>query len=151
LGTRINTKVLYIEETKLSNALYAKGREAFLTGGINWASDTIKVALVTSGYTPALTTHQFYSDLTPASNVVGTDQTLTSKTTTNGTADAADVTFSAVASGAIKYVAIYKSTGTNSTSPLIALIDTATGLPVTANGGDISVTWSSGNDRIFTL
>jgi hypothetical protein len=34
---------------------------------------------------------------------------------------------------------------------LIARIDTATGLPVTPNGGDITVQWDAGADKIFTL
>ena len=33
---------------------------------------------------------------------------------------------------------IYKDTGSEATSPLIAYIDTATGLPITPNGGDIA-------------
>jgi hypothetical protein len=56
----------------MANALYDKGRQAFLEGSIAYLTDTIKVALVTNGYTPNLSTHQFYSDLTPGSNVVGT-------------------------------------------------------------------------------
>lgn len=36
-------------------------------------------------------------------------------------------------------------------SPLIAFIDTATGLPVTPNGGDITVAWDSGANKIFKL
>lgn len=136
----------------MANALYDKGRQKFLDGGINWSSNTIKVALVKSSYTADLVNHEFYSDLTPASNVVGTDQTLGSKTSTAGVADAGDITFPTVAAGAtVSALAIYYSTGTNSTSPLIALIDTATGLPITTNGGDITVVWDNGTNRIFKL
>ena len=46
---------------------------------------------------------------------------------------------------------IYKDTGTEATSPLIAYIDTATGLPVTPNGGNITVTWDNGTNKIFKL
>jgi hypothetical protein len=54
----------------VANALYDKGREAFLSGSINWSADTIKVALVDTGtYTVNLATHQFLSSL---SGVVGT-------------------------------------------------------------------------------
>lgn len=136
----------------MANALYDKGRQAFLEGSIAYLTDTIKVALVTSGYTPNLSTNQYYSDLTPGSNVVGTPQTLASKTSTAGVANAANVTFSSVSAGStVTYLAIYKDTGTTTTSPLIALIDTATGLPVATNGGDITVTWDSGSNHIFKL
>ena len=135
----------------MANALYDKGREGFLDGSIDWDTDTIKVALVTAGYTPNLSTHQFYSDITPGSNVVGTPATLGSKTVAAGVADAADVTFSAVTGSAVTQLVIYKDTGTPTTSRLIALIDTGTGLPVTPNGGDIIIAWDSGSNRIFKL
>jgi hypothetical protein len=51
--------------------------------------------------------------------------TLTSATT-GGAADASDCTFSAVSGASIEAIVIYKDTGTESTSPLIAIIDTAT-------------------------
>ena len=41
--------------------------------------------------------------------------------------------------------------GTEATSPLIAYIDTATGLPITPNGGDIIVTWDNGTNKIFRV
>ena len=43
----------------MANALYDKGREAFLNGGINWLSDDIRVILTdASDYTVSLATHQ---------------------------------------------------------------------------------------------
>lgn len=64
--------------------------------------------------------------------------------------DAADVTFSAVSGNSVEALVIYKDTGTPSTSPLIAYIDTvSSGLPVTPNGGSISVTWNASG--IFAL
>ena len=48
-------------------------------------------------------------------------------------------------------IIIYKDTGTEATSPLIAMIDTATGLPITPNGGDIIVTWDNGVNKIFKV
>ncbi len=136
----------------MANALYDLGRQAFLEGSIAYLTDTIKVALVKNTYTPNTSTHQFYSDLTPASNVVGTSQTLASKTSTSGVANAANITFSSVTSGStVSYLAIYKDTGVTTTSPLIALIDTATGLPVATNGGDITISWDTGANKIFKL
>jgi len=57
-----------------------------------------------------------------------------------GTFDHANVTFTAVTGASVESLTYYKHTGTDSTSPLIANIDSATGLPVTPNGGDI--TWT---------
>ncbi len=131
------------------NSLFSLGRQSFLNGGISYTSDNVKVALVSSGYTPDLDTDQFLSDL--GGNVVGTGVALTTKTSTAGMASADNVTFSSVPAATIGYVAMYKDTGTSSTSPLICLIDTATGLPVTvASGGNVIITWDPING-IYTL
>jgi len=111
----------------MANSLYDYGRQAFLLANINMSSDTINCALISNGYTPNLSTDQYYS--TVSSFVVGTPQTLSGITTTAGVFNANNVTFSSVSSGStVSYILLYKSTGTNSTSPLIGLIDTATGL-----------------------
>ncbi len=65
--------------------------------------------------------------------------------------DAADVVFSAVTGDPSEALVIYKDTGDAATSPLIAYIDTAAGLPVTPSGTDITVTWDSGVNKIFKL
>ena len=133
----------------MANRLYDLGRESFLKGEISWSGDNIKACLVDSAsYTPDTAADQFLSDL---SGVVATSGNLTSKTTTDGVADAADVTFSSVTGNQSEYIVVYQDTGTPSTSRLVALVDTATGLPVTPNGGDIVVQWDSAANKIFKL
>ena len=133
----------------MANALYAKGRESFLKGEISWSADNIKTVLVdTATYSVDLTNHQFLSDI-PAGERVATSANLTAKTTTAGTADAADVTFSSVTGDQSEALVVYQDSGAEGTSRLIAYIDTASGLPVTPNGGDISVQWDAAG--IFTL
>ena len=135
----------------MANALYDKGRQRVLEGQFNWLTDTIKVLMVDTGaYTVNLGTHEFLSDIASSARIT-TPVTLTGKATTGGAADAADVTFSAVSGPSIEALIIYKDTGTEATSPLIAYIDTATGLPITPNGGDIIVTWDNGTNKIFKL
>lgn len=133
----------------MANLLYPKGKEAFLSGAINLSSDTIKVALVDTGTYTYSTSHQYLTDL--ASSRVGTDQTLGAKTVTSGVFDAADSTFTAVSGNSVEALVLYKDTGSAATSPLIAYFDTATGLPVTPNGGDITIAWDNGANRIFAL
>lgn len=134
----------------MANALYGKGKEKLLTAAINLSSDTIKAALVSSSYTPNLSTDEFWSSV--STYLLGTPQTLGSKAITLGVFDAADITFAAVTAGSTAtYVAIYKDTGLSSTSPLLALIDTITGFPLATNGGDIDIVWDSGAYKIFSL
>lgn len=134
----------------MANALYAKGKEKILSGSINFPSDTIKASLLSSAYTPNLSTDEFWSTI--SANLLNTSQTLGSKSVTAGVFDAADVTFTAVTSGStVKAVVIWKDTGTPSTSPLLVYIDTITGFPLATNGGDITVTWDNGSYKIFSL
>ena len=135
----------------MANALYDKGRQGFLEGSIDWDTDTIKVVLIdTADYTVNLATHQYLSDI-PAAARVATSTALSGKTVTNGVADADDLTLSAVSGDPSEALVIYQDTGTEGTSRLIAYIDTATGLPVTPNGGDINVAWDNGSNKIFKL
>lgn len=131
----------------MASGLYTKGKEALLNGTINLESDTIKVAMVDTGtYTVDLANHDFYNDV---SGVVGTPQTLGSKTFTNGVFDAADVTFTAVTGNSVEALVIYKDTGSSATSSLLVYIDSGTNLPVTPNGGDITIQWNASG--IFSL
>lgn len=134
----------------MANALYDKGRQAFLEGGVAWLTDSIKCVLVDTGsYTVNLSTHANLSDI--PNGKTATSPNLTSKTSTAGVADAIDAVLSAVTGAQSEAVVVYKDTGTASTSTLIAYIDTATGLPVTPNGGDITVTWDNGANKMFKL
>jgi hypothetical protein len=134
----------------MANALYGKGKEKLLTAAINLSSDTIKAALMSSAYTPNLSTNEFLSDI--SANVLNTAQTLGTKTITLGVFDAADITYTAVTAGSTaKAVVIYKDTGLASTSALLAYIDTIVGFPLATNGGDITIIWDSGANKIFAL
>ena len=136
----------------MANALYDKGREGFLDGSIDWDTDNIKVVLVdTADYTVNLATDEDLADVT-AGGRVATSGNLASKTVTAGVADAADITFSSVTGDQCEALVIYQDSGVESTSRLLAYIDTAaSGLPVTPNGGDIEVQWDSGANKIFKL
>lgn len=135
----------------MASALYDKGRQAFLEGDIDWLNDTIKVVLVdTADYTVDLAAHDFLNDV-PSAARVATSAALASKSAVNGIADAADVTFSSVSGDQAEVLILFKDTGTESTSPLIAYIDTATSLPVTPDGNDITVQWDNGANKIFKL
>lgn len=134
----------------MANALYPKWKEQLLqfTANNNLSSGTVKVALVDTGTYTYSSTHQFYSSVSSAA--VGTPQTIGSKTFADGVFDGADVTFTAVTGNSVEALVLYIDTGSAATSPLVAYIDTSvTGLPVTPNGGDITITWNASG--IFAL
>lgn len=133
----------------MANALYPRWKEALLQhSGDSALTGTVKTALVDTGVYTYSSSHQYLTDL---SGVVGTAQTIgATKTYTNGVFDGGDVTFTAVTGNTVEALVLYIDTGTAATSRLVAYIDTGvTGLPVTPNGGDISVTWNASG--IFAL
>lgn len=130
----------------MASALYPIGKKTILDGGINLDTDTIKAALIDTGTYTYSAAHDFYNDL---SGVVGTPQTIANTTTTSGTFDGDDVTFSSVTGASVEAIVIYKDTGNTATSNLIAYIDSGTGLPVTPNGGNITVSWNASG--IFSI
>lgn len=133
----------------MANALFPRWKQALLefTANNDLDGQTVKVALVTAGYTYS-SSDQHYSSV--SASVVGTPQTLGSKTFTDGVFDAADVLFTSVTGSQVVSLVIYIDTGNAATSPLVAFIDTGvTNLPVTPNGGDIAIAWSVSG--IFSL
>lgn len=108
---------------------------------------TVKAALVDTGTYTYSSAHDFYDDVT---GVVGTPQTIANTTVTNGLFDGDNVTYTAVSGNTVEAIIIYIDTGSAATSRLVAYIDTGvTGLPVTPNGGDITISWNASG--IFQL
>lgn len=135
----------------MANALFDKGREGFLDGSIDWDTNNIKLSCIDhADDTPAPATDTNWSDILAAARVA-TSANLASKTVTAGVADAADVTLTAVTGDPFESIVFFADTGTESTSRLIAFVDTATGLPCTPNGGDITVQFDNGANKIFKL
>lgn len=131
----------------MANAIYPLFKQAMLTSDTNSdiEAGTLKVAMVTSSYTYSAA-HQFYTSISAA--VIGTPQTLGSKTITNGTFDAADASFASI-TGTPTALVFYIDTGVAGTSRLVAYLDTNVGLPVTSAGGAVNFTWNASG--IFTL
>lgn len=134
----------------MANALYDAGRDGFLGGDNDWDSDHRVILHDDADDTVNLTTDDFLNDVAAPARVA-TSGTLGSPSHAAGVADASDVTFSTVTGDQAERLLIYQHTGTESTSDLVLSIDTATGLPVTPNGGNITVTWDNGANKIFKL
>jgi hypothetical protein len=133
----------------MANALYSKAKEAFLNGSINMVANTVTIALVDTGVYTYSASHQYRNEVSNSAIISSTS--LSSKTVTNGVFDADDATFTSVTGANCEALLIFQDTGVQSTSRLIAYIDSATGLPILPNGGDITVVFSSGSSKIFAL
>jgi hypothetical protein len=133
----------------MPSKLYGNFLVKALNKEVDWDTDTIKVALTTSSYTPNQDTHDYFNDVT--NEVSGTGytaggNTLASKTITYDDAnnvivlDAADSTWASSTITA-RYAVVYASTGTASTSPLIGYVDF--GSDQSSTNGNFTITWDS--------
>jgi hypothetical protein len=135
----------------MPSKLYGNFLAKSLNKEIDWDSDTIKVALLTSSYTPNQDTHDYYDDVV-ANEVTGTGyttggNTLASKTITyDGTnnviiLDAADVTWSSSTITA-RYAVVYDDSGaSNAAKALIGYVDF--GSDQSSTNGNFTITWDS--------
>lgn len=131
----------------MASVIYPKFKEALLQGTYNLSSAVVRAVIVDAGTYTYNAAHDFYNDI---SGVVGVESgALASKTFTNGVFDAADVTFTGVSGASAEAIILFVDTGNVATDALICYIDTGTGLPVTPNGGDITITWNASG--IFAL
>lgn len=127
--------------------VYGKFLAKLCQAQFNWTNDTIKVALLSSTYTPNQDTHEFWSDVS-SHEVSGTGYTAGGKAVTNKSlyydadnntqqlrCDSVSWENSTITA---RYAVVYKDTGTPSTSPLIAYVDFEQNL--SSNNGTFQVT-----------
>lgn len=135
----------------MANVIYNDFKEQLLKGSFNLhtGGDTIKVALVTSSYTPDQDAHDFFDDVTnevsgtgysAGGNTLASQAVSQDNTDNEAVFDASDTNWASstiTARGAV----VYKSTGTASTSPLICYFDF--GSDQTSSSGNFTITWNS--------
>lgn len=129
----------------MANAIYDKFRQARMTAdtNIDLENEDVRVILVDAADYTFSQAHDMLDDV-PAGSRVAVSGALTGKTVVDGIFDADNVTFPLVTGDPCEALIFYRHTGVESTSRLIAYIDTGiTGLPVTPNGGDITVAWNA--------
>ena len=136
----------------MANFIYGKAKQSLLNGEFNISSDSLKVLLVTDSYVPSQNTDQFVSNIS-GSYIKQRTSSLTNVTNILGVIDADDVTVAQYSGLAFKALVIYKDSGTDSTSRLLAYIDTATGIPFAGinSATNITINWSNGSNKIISL
>ncbi len=132
-----------------------KGRTLIANGSVDLLTDTLKVMLLSSAYTPNKD-HNFISDIS-ANELSGTGytagfggsgrKTLAGKTVTQDDTndlavfDANDVTWTAINAGTVAYAAVVKEVTSNADSPVLAVLDVSP--DVATNGGDWTLQWGA--------
>ena len=124
-----------------------------LTGGIDLDTDTLKLALVTSSYTPN-TAHDEWADVSANEVATGSGyttggETLASPVVTTTNIDYNDVTWTSLTK-TFRYAVCYKSgSGGGLTNPLFfyILLDT-TPADIVSAGSNYSILWNA-TDKLF--
>lgn len=135
----------------MASKLYGQFLSQALNKEIDWDTDTIKVALLSNGYTPDQDAHNYLDDVV-SFEVTGTGYTaggatLTNKSNSYNSAtnvivlDADDVTWASSTITA-RYAVIYDaSPATNATRPLIGYVDF--GSDQSSSNGNFTITWDA--------
>jgi hypothetical protein len=135
----------------MASKIYGSFFTKALNKEVDWDTDTIKVALLSSAYTPNQDTHDYFDDVV-ANEVSGTGYTaggatLASKTITYDSAtnvtvlDAADVTWSSSTITA-RYAVVYSDAGaTNAQKVLLGYVDF--GSDQSSTSGNFTITWDA--------
>lgn len=114
------------------------------------AATNVKVGLRDEGAAPGVPDNAEVDLADVSAGHVATSGNVATKTVSaTAVFDHADVTFTAVSGASCESLDYYKDSGAAATSPLICNIDSATGLPVTPNGGDIN--WVPNASGVFQI
>ena len=139
----------------MANAGFASYRTLVWTAPPNINTATIKGMFVDhADDTPVVATDNFIDDIASAARVPAIASCPTLGTKTFGTVaagvfDAADTVFSSLTGDQSESLILFRDTGTEATSDLLLYWDTASGLPITPNGANVTVVWSSSGIATF--
>lgn len=115
---------------------------------------TLKAMFVDHADDTPLAADNFIDDILSAARVpaIASCPVLASKTVGSvgvGIFDAADTVFTALTGDASESLELFEDSGSEATSDTIARWDTATGLPLTPNGANVTVSWAAGGIITF--
>lgn len=116
---------------------------------IDWDTDDVRNSLIDEAQSGALDeTASTYDDIDGGSGAVADGAAMTNKTVgvvSAGVFDSTvDYTFASVTGAECEYLCLFKYDATPANATLAVIWDSATtGLPVSPNSGDITVTWNA--------
>lgn len=138
----------------MSSFLYAPTKVLLWTAALDLAGGDIRAVAVTAGYTPS-SAHAFLSSV-PSGARAGTAVALANKQVLASGSVAAfsadPVTIPSVGAGDdIVGLVLYRHTGVEGTSELVAFLDYFSNLPLTPDGRDVKFTFPSTGNYAFAF
>lgn len=137
----------------MANSFYTPGMKHFALGDIAWKASggsNIRTALVdTADYTFSAA-HEFLSSVAAAAREETSGNMTLVDAADDGVVDANDVVFVGTAGDACEGILTYRFVTVDADSLLLFWWDSVSGLPVTL-GGDVTVAWDSGANKIAKI
>ena len=133
----------------MADAVYDDARNNLLGNGTHgqtdWDTDNMRAILYDEGADALNLADVDLADITTTARI-GETANLTTTVGSAGTGawDHSDITISTVTGATVESLVYFEETGTDSTSPLLLNIDSWTGLPLTPNGGDVTLQPAAG-------
>lgn len=139
----------------MANGAYQHGIKNFALGNVVWklsGGSDIRTALVdTADYTVDLANHDFMNDVAAASREETSAAMTLVDAAVDGVVDASDVIFVGTAGDQCEAIIVYRFVTVDADSLPLFWWDTGIGgMPVTL-GGDVTVSWSNGADKIARI
>lgn len=149
----------------MASLVFNRAKKEIADGTIDLLSDTLKIMLVDSGYSPDAD-DEFVNDGAAANELSGTGyasgfagagrKTIGNKSIAADDANdraefdsTDDQTWSSIDAGTAAAMVLYKHNTSDADSVVIAYIDTG-GFPVVTNGGDLTIQWNAEGILQFT-
>lgn len=134
----------------MANRGYLPALQSFLKGEIDLTTGAVHWVAVDTGAYTFSSAHQYLSSIAAPARL-DSSPALSGKSITNGIFDAADFTWPGFSGAVGAVVLVVGDPGTPTTCRLVLYEDTASGLPFTATGADITFTHNNTGTKIFQL
>ena len=128
----------------MANKWFPKFKTSAMKALVDMGAVSFNAVLVDLADYTQSDTHEFLSDVPAAARVATVGlANVTIGIVAEGVFDADDITFLTANGDESEALIIYVNTGSDATARLVLFVDTATGLPITPNGGNIPVNWNA--------
>ncbi len=134
----------------MANTIQTDIRNSIWNSGLpDLTSLTIKAMFIDNADDTVTAADNFIDDILSAARVpaIASAPALASKTNGSvgtGVFDAADTVFTSLSGDQSEQLILFEDSGVEATSDIICFWDTATGLPLTPSGGNVTAVWAAG-------
>ena len=139
----------------MADGFYQSTMALWARGDIHWKAaggDPFRLILGDAAdYSVDFVNHDFLNDVAAAAREEGPVNMTLIDAAADGVLDANDVVFLGATGDPCEFLLCYKFVTNDADSPLAFYIDSALGLPVNLNGGDVSVVWDNGANKIARI